>query len=689
MLGVRVAALVGTLSLATGVLARRASTRASPVQKVIELLEANRVKIVKDLHDEEKDMAEYAQFCDSEAAAKGYSIGQAALEIEDMTAQIEDGSSAAAVMEDDIAKLGTAMSQKEKDLEAAEALREDGRKEFIANEKELEETLSELERAVIEVRRGQGEGLVQLRSGAKRDPKPKDKSQSMKLAITVLSRIVDASWVNEATKRTILGQLQTRTSDGAAAEASEDDDLEMPTPKPFESQTGGMVKMLEDLKEKAEEALRDCRKEETNAEHAHRMMAQSLTDRLQADKDKVEKTKGNLATQMDAVGRAKGEMVETKKDKKTDEHYLENLKHECTQTAKEWAVRQRDAQNEMTALSTAKDVLQGGAQVLAQKGDGIDLELSQDDADKLVRTKVVNKLKMIGSQHQTFAMMEMISAASAGPFDKIRGLIEGMIEKLVTEANQDATQKAFCDEETAKSKASEGDKNTKLDKLRSRIDSSVTSKAKLQEEVKELQAEIAEIDGAVGEATKIRQEEHAEAIKAVADYGGAAEAVNKAIVLLKEYYRGTGFVQEAVGRKGGFSGRQPTFGGAKADSATTILSILDMCGKQFSKMEMELRQSEDEAQVSFEKMTADSQASRAAKEALVRGKDSEIRSLAVAISSHEEDYAVTSQELGAVTAYLGKLKPQCEAKAMSYAEKKASRESEIQGLKEALELLDG
>jgi len=38
--------------------------------------------------------------------------------------------------------------------------------------------------------------------------------------------------------------------------------------------------------------------------------------------------------------------------------------------------------------------------------------------------------------------------------------------------------------------------------------------------------------------------------------------------------------------------------------------------------------------------------------------------------------------------YLEKLKPQCESKVMSYAERKNRREEEIAGLKEALEILE-
>merc|ERR1719486_1174763 len=53
------------------------------------------------------------------------------------------------------------------------------------------------------------------------------------------------------------------------------------------------------------------------------------------------------------------------------------------------------------------------------------------------------------------------------------------------------------------------------------------------------------------------------------------------------------------------------------------------------------------------------------------------------------DLDSTSEELAAVLKGLDKLKEMCVAKAEPYAEKKARRESEIAGLKEALQILEG
>merc|ERR1719156_55518 len=132
-----------------------------------------------------------------------------------------------------------------------------------------------------------------------------------------------------------------------------------------------------------------------------------------------------------------------------------------------------------------------------------------DEQKAAVRAQVVDKLRSLSRRFRSYALMEMVTAAGADPFEKIKGLIEEMIAKLQAEANEEATQKAFCDEETAKSKASKEDKTMKSDKLTARLDKATSTKTELEQSVKELEAEVAELDKADAEATKLRNEEKA------------------------------------------------------------------------------------------------------------------------------------------------------------------------------------
>merc|ERR1719156_217663 len=106
--------------------------------------------------------------------------------------------------------------------------------------------------------------------------------------------------------------------------------------------------------------------------------------------------------------------------------------------------------------------------------------------------------------------MQLASVASSDPFVKIRGLIEDMIEKLLKEAQEEATQKAFCDSEMGKSKTSQAEKTATIEKLQTRIDGAEATIATLTEAVKTLESEIASIDKAQSEATAIRTKESAD-----------------------------------------------------------------------------------------------------------------------------------------------------------------------------------
>merc|ERR1719262_1747552 len=276
-------------------------------------------------------------------------------------------------------------------------------------------------------------------------------------------------------------------------------------------------------------------------------------------------------------------------------------------------------------------------------------------------------------------MMQLAHMAAADPFAKIKGLISDMIEKLLNEANEEASHKAFCDEELAKSKSSQATKSQKLDKYMARIDTAQATIAELNEAIKTLEGEVAEIDAAQAEATEIRTQENEDYLKASSDFKASAEAVAAAIQVLRSYYEGGSFIQISA----------TTNSKSKVKDAGTIISVLEMAEGDFTTLLAEADTAEQSAASAFAKSSQDNKVSKAAKETEIGGKKSEIKSLTVQLGNYQEDKTAVGEELDAVMAYLDKLKPECEVKVMSYEEKVARRKAEIDGLKEALGILEG
>merc|ERR1719453_1388699 len=133
----------------------------------------------------------------------------------------------------------------------------------------------------------------------------------------------------------------------------------------------------------------------------------------------------------------------------------------------------------------------------------------------------------------------------------------------------------------------------------------------------------------------------------------------------------------------------PSFGGAKSDAGRSIISILEMSEEDFTTLLAETEETEEEAVKAYEKLTQENKVARSTKAAEAKGSGEELKSLKVSLENSKTDKASVQQELDAVNEYMEKLKPECESKAMSYEERKAAREAEIEGLKSAVSIIEG
>merc|ERR1719483_1357136 len=253
-----------------------------------------------------------------------------------------------------------------------------------------------------------------------------------------------------------------------------------------------------------------------------------------------------------------------------------------------------------------------------------------------------------------------------------------MMAKLLQQAQEEATQEAFCKEEIAKSQKGRDNKSASVDKYRARIDEGKAAIAEVNNQIAELQKELGEIANSNREAAKLRKSENEAYVASSTDFKESAEACTQALVVLKDFYRGgESFVQ------------QPEFGAARGDAGHSIIEILEVAQEDFARLLSESEADEADAVAAYKKLTQQNAVAKATKEAAVKAKTSEVKSVEVALTHHNDDLSTVSKELDAVMDYLSKLKPQCESKAMSYEERKARRDAEIAGLKEALNILEG
>merc|ERR1719353_956878 len=556
----------------------------------------------------------------------------------------------------EIEDLAGKISASEADLANATEIRTSEKSAFDATEKELVETQDSLERALVMIKRSMG--FMQTKGHKK----------NMDDLVSSLKTIVEASWISGDEKAKVQKLLQTDDSD-------EDLTLQpQATTSSYESHGGGILDTLTELKDKAEVSLSQARKAEMEANHAYEMLKQSIEMELSTMQKRMAAATNERSSTEETMHAATEELEETKKSKAADEAYLADLKMDCAAKAKEWDERQKSVAEELSAIAKAKEILSDGVTVLLQ------VKRSIDDVDNSKRQRVVGILRNLAEQGHVYALSQLASEAQSDPFAKIRGLIESMIDRLMKEAAEEEDQKMFCDTEIEKSRAKQKELSSKVDMHSVRIEKSEAGKAKLAEQISTLNMEIAEIDAGMKEATDLRTKEKTEFEASSAEFKQSADAVANAIQVLQSYYSQGSFVQARVGE-------EPELGGAKSDIGSTIISMLEVAESEFTELLAESTAAENAASEAYEKLARKSKLSRTAKVEEVKGKESETKTLEMNLLNYKEDKETTGKELDAVLEYLDKLKPQCETKVMSYAERKARREADIAGLKEALAIL--
>merc|ERR1719229_310951 len=128
---------------------------------------------------------------------------------------------------------------------------------------------------------------------------------------------------------------------------------------------------------------------------------------------------------------------------------------------------------------------------------------------------------------------------------------------------------------------------------------------------------------------------------------------------------------------------------AKAGGAGgSIINILEVCESDFATNLAKEETEEADAQEEYEKTTQENKITKTTKEQDVKYKSQEATSLDKSISELSSDKDTTNTELSAVLEYYGKIKERCIAKPETYEERRARRTAEIEGLKEALSILE-
>lgn len=662
--------------------------KASPVDKVISMMNDMLVKAKREKQDEKVRFAAFSQFCKDTTTEKKHAIEKGNADIEQAEADVAEADAEAKSLAKEIAgheaDIGTWTSTKEQALE----LRKEEKRAFDREHAEIvanEEATEEAEKTLAEGNEGQAQAsLIQISSSPR---------------------------MNERAKKIVTSFLQT-DPDAALLQGT-------PEAAAFEGKSGAVIEVVHDLGEKERDHRKEIEEAEANRLNAHNLQVNSLDGDVKKAKMEISMKASAKAQREEDRGSANGDLSDATMARNDDQKYLEDLNAECSLKTTDFQKRQVMRQGEIEAIQKAMEIMSspdvaGGSQhtgLIQSKPSLAQLRSSNQrhSAQKIAANFLANRGQKLNSE----VLSLLAVRASEDPFAKVTSMIKNMIKKLMEQANDEAEHKAFCDTETATNKMTRDTKTALVAELQSKIEGLSADINELALKISQTQTAISEIAAAMSKATAERGEEKEKNTQTIDDGKIAQAATQRAMQVLKEYYdkaanqvdlpeadgpikydpRSLQILSKSAG--GALVQEQQRVPGAPEMESGKytgmgnggILGMLEIIESDFADLIASTTASEAESARVFEQFTNDSSQNTAVKNTELKHRQNKQTQKQSDLQQAKNDLKSAQKELTAASDYWAKLKPDCVEEAMSYGDKKAAREEEIESLQDALGML--
>jgi len=692
-----------------------AAARANPIEKIIGLLTRLQGQLVQDQETEQKAYGKFRTYCQDSSFAKKEEIKAAKSEKDMLTAQIAKATSDIATSTGKIEDASAGVAENEAKLKRATGIRGKEVAAFQGNEKELMGAIDMLGRAIDILTK------EMAKTGSAALLQTSEATQQLENVVMGLGAVIEGASLGASEDlNKLTAMLQTRQ------EAEDSNDEQESPAKAYGGQSGGIIEVLEDLRDKAEAQLREIRNGEAKEIQNFEMMEAALKDEsAQYQKELDEEKQAKSAAQKGKATSSGNLAITTKELAKSSEDYT-SVQHDCMRKASDHEATVAGRAAELTVLAEAKKIIQAqmgssaaAAAASLQQTDEVYSFLQMSSTNRLSREQiagnhVVTLVQRLAVAQNSDSLKQLASRISAviryglngsteDPFAKVKGLLTDMIKKLSREQRGDASEKEYCDREMKKTKVKQEELTDDAEGLKTKIDQAASASTKLKSQVKDLQYELSTLEKLTQEMNNARNEAHKVYQTDKADLTNGLNAIRAAIHVLRDFYAADKEEDSLIQTKA-----EDTDSDADSDADTeesqqpkppenhkkssgagaSIIGLLEVVESKLASNLAELQTEEDDAQTAFEKEVQAGKVTKAEKNQDVSYNTKEYTSLDKSVSELSSDHATTNEELSAVNEYFAKVKDRCVAKPDKYEDRKARREQEIKGLEEAKAILE-
>merc|ERR1719311_78902 len=575
-------------------------------------------------------------------------------------------------------------------------------------------------------------GNLRAEQRAKYEKKHKDTVDSVEGVRSAIADITDATSFVE--KDAIVKSAKVVALLQAAAQLRSEDPGDKSREHAGLGASSSITEILDMLLDDWSQKAKKLEDEETARKTLYDQQSAELRQMIIDTKGAIDSAEIQLSETKATNAQTKGQLTETKANLHDDTKYLKDLTAQCEAKATEWDQRSAMRAGEIKALTEAIDIvggsvastqgtrgytdntepvlLQGGKHAQADRYTDVvftqlkevrKFSVDQASREKERRLDAVTNIKHMAAKLNSVPLNLLAMKIAADPFAKVKELIQQLITRLLTESQNEATQKGWCDTEIGKANTDRDHRMADTKSLSAEALVLEAEKKNQEELIKTLSEELAAVQSDHSEATRIREAEKAENKKTLEDSREGLTAVTKALETLKKFYgkgsranqSGYAFTQTAseqspaaadmaaagvTGAQGNYEGNQAAGGG--------IIGMLEVIQSDFKRSIEMAETAEKESSTEYASYNKEAKASMMSKETGLENAKDDLKiasgDLVATLNKLKDNQKLLDMSLQA----LETLRPACVDTGMSWDEKVKRRDAEIQALKDALEVFE-
>merc|ERR1719316_2085372 len=489
---------------------------ANPIRKVVTMLQ-DMQKTVEDEGKKEQDLFDkFMCYCSGGEGALDASIKEGTAQIEQLTASIERGTAEKSQLDQDVATHKSDRESAEKTIKESTAMREKEAAEYSATSGDMKSNMNAMDGALEALKKGLSASLLQTGVGA------------------LLRNVVKTSpAVKDAEREILMSYLET----GSGMEGGSDQ----------------IIGIVEQMKETYAADLAEAEGKEAEAKTTFETLMTSKKSEIEAAGKAIETKTARSGTVAVENVQAKADLEKTQKAVEEDTEFKANLKKNCATKQKEWDERCKLRAQEIEAISdtiemmNSDDALELFKKTLPSASASALLQTAAASRSQIRTAKAMIRSAMQSDKAHAVNRHLMLMSLSQGVygFEKVVGMVDGMVGVLEGEQAQDDKQDVWCIAELDKAKEEAKATEVDIGELGAAVDEARDAIASTGSEIDALKAGLAELDKSVAEATELRKKENAEATESAAANQAAVDLLGMAKNRLNKFYNPTLYVEPA------------------------------------------------------------------------------------------------------------------------------------------------